>query len=201
MTESSNLEGKFVILSQATVSCGSGTIIYPPNPTAVTTYLYDDLCIFLRALYIKACLPSTSSVLQKINIKDGKRLRFSLACCKILLSGCDERDGGASHIQARGLRCYLLALCVVILNQVLEEVHSFLGLDLIHFDQVLQSKKMCRVQPGVKIRCVFKGFLGLGRYKVAVLLHREKRRLLGSIHLEYEHFALWVLICLVENLI
>lgn len=58
-----------------------------------------------------------------------------------------------------GLRWYLLALCVVILNQVLEEVHSLLGLDLIYFDQVLQRKKRSRVQPGVEIQSVFKGFL------------------------------------------
>jgi len=46
-----------------------------------------------------------------------------------------------------GLRGYLLALCVVILNQVLQEVHSFLGLDLIYFDQVLQEEERSRVQP------------------------------------------------------
>lgn len=33
----------------------------------------------------------------------------------------------------------LLALRVVILDQVLEEVHSLLGLNLVDFDQVLQS--------------------------------------------------------------
>ena len=32
---------------------------------------------------------------------------------------------------------YLLALCVVILDEVLEKVHSLLGLDLVDFDQVL----------------------------------------------------------------
>lgn len=47
---------------------------------------------------------------------------------------------------------------MVILNQVLEEVHSFLGLDLIYFDQVLQSKERCRVQLGVEIQGVFIGF-------------------------------------------
>lgn len=71
-------------------------------------------------------------------------------------------------IQA-GLRRYLLALCVVILYQVLEEVHSFLGLNLIYFDQVLQSKERSRVQPGVDIQGVFKGFFGLMRYNVAEL--------------------------------
>lgn len=71
------------------------------------------------------------------------------------------------------LRWYLLALCVVILNQVLEEIHSFLGLDLIYFDQVLQSKERSRVQPGVEIQGVFEGFFGLMRYNVAALLHRE----------------------------
>lgn len=34
----------------------------------------------------------------------------------------------------------LLALRVVILDQVLEEVHSLLGLNLVDFDQVLRSK-------------------------------------------------------------
>lgn len=62
---------------------------------------------------------------------------------------------------------------MVILNQVLEEVHSFLGLDLIYFDQVLQSKEKCRIQPGVEIQSVFKGFFGLMRNNVAELLHRE----------------------------
>lgn len=57
------------------------------------------------------------------------------------------------------LRWNLLALCVVILNQVLEEVHSLLGLDLIYFDQVLQKKERSRVQPGGEIQGVFKGFL------------------------------------------
>lgn len=33
----------------------------------------------------------------------------------------------------------LLALRVVILDQVLEQVHSLLGLNLVDFDQVLQS--------------------------------------------------------------
>lgn len=47
---------------------------------------------------------------------------------------------------------------MVILYQVLEEVHSFLGLDLIYFDQVLKSKQRNRVQPGVDIQGVFKGF-------------------------------------------
>lgn len=46
---------------------------------------------------------------------------------------------------------------MVILNQVLEEVHSFLGLDLIYFDQVLQSKETSRVQPGVELQSGFKG--------------------------------------------
>lgn len=41
---------------------------------------------------------------------------------------------------------YLLALCVVILNQVLQEVHSFLGLDLIYFDQVLKAEEKSRVR-------------------------------------------------------
>lgn len=74
---------------------------------------------------------------------------------------------------------YLLALCVVILYQVLEEVHSFLGLNLIYFDQVLQSKERSRVQPGVDIQGVFKGFFGLMRYNVAEpLLRGGKKRLL-----------------------
>lgn len=48
---------------------------------------------------------------------------------------------------------------MVILNQVLEEVHSLLGLDLIYFDQVLQKNERSRVQPGGEIQGVFKGFL------------------------------------------
>lgn len=40
-----------------------------------------------------------------------------------------------------GLRRDLLALCMVILYQVLEEVHTFFGLDLVDFDQVLQDKE------------------------------------------------------------
>lgn len=40
-----------------------------------------------------------------------------------------------------GLRRDLLALCMVILYQVLEEVHTFFGLDLVDFDQVLQNKE------------------------------------------------------------
>lgn len=30
-----------------------------------------------------------------------------------------------------------LALCMIILDEILEEIHSLLGLNLIHFDQVL----------------------------------------------------------------
>lgn len=71
---------------------------------------------------------------------------------------------------------YLLALCVVILYQVLEEVHSFLGLNLIYFDQVLQSKERSRVQPGVDIQGVFKGFFGLMRYNVAEPLLRGEKK-------------------------
>lgn len=36
---------------------------------------------------------------------------------------------------------YLLALCMIILNEVLQEVHSLLSLYLIHFDQVLFKTK------------------------------------------------------------
>lgn len=57
---------------------------------------------------------------------------------------------------SEGLRWYLLALCVVILYQVLKEVHSFLGLNLIYFDQVLQSKENSRVQYRDAIQGVFK---------------------------------------------
>ena len=65
------------------------------------------------------------------------------------LSGCDAHNGGRlTDSGSGGLRWYLLALSVVILNQVLEEVHSFLGLDLIYFDQVLQSKR--EVQSSVR---------------------------------------------------
>lgn len=35
---------------------------------------------------------------------------------------------------------------MVILNQVLQEVHSFLGLDLIYFDQVLQKEKSAAIK-------------------------------------------------------
>lgn len=77
---------------------------------------------------------------------------------KIDIKSCKDRDtsilGGGER-----LRWNLLALCVVILNQVLEEVHSLLGLDLIYFDQVLQKKERSRVQPGGEIQGVFKGFL------------------------------------------
>lgn len=49
---------------------------------------------------------------------------------------------------------------MVILYQVLEEVYSFLGLDLIHFDQVLQSTERSRVQSGADTQGAFKGFFG-----------------------------------------
>lgn len=105
--------------------------------------------------------------------------------------GVMHMTGELHTFRLGGLRWYLLALCVVILNQVLEEVHSFLGLDLIYFDQVLQSKEKSRVQPVVEIQCVFKGFLHLMRCNVAGLLHRDQRPLLSRIHLEYELCALW----------
>lgn len=68
---------------------------------------------------------------------------------------------------SEGLRWYLLALCVVILYQVLKEVHSFLGLNLIYFDQVLQSKEKSRVLYRDAIQGVFKELLWFNelRYK------------------------------------
>lgn len=81
-----------------------------------------------------------------------------------LLQGCEILVGGMRTTGERrtfsleGLRWHLLALCVVILNQVLEEVHSFLGLDLVYFDQVLQEEERCRVQPRGEIQVMFIGF-------------------------------------------
>lgn len=78
-----------------------------------------------------------------------------------MTSRAEKTETQAVFFECRGggLRWNLLALCVVILNQVLEEVHSLLGLDLIYFDQVLQKKERGRVQPGGEIQGVFKGFL------------------------------------------
>lgn len=66
--------------------------------------------------------------------------------CEILLS--EYPPGERCTFGLGRLSWYLLALCVVILNQVLQEVHSFLGLDLIYFDQVLQAEERSRVQLG-----------------------------------------------------
>lgn len=104
---------------------------------------------------------------RKLTSRAARRARditfFFLARFEMHFSvGVMRTTGGSfTHSGSGGLRWYLLALCVVILNQVLEEVHSFLGLDLIYFDQVLQSKERCRVQPGVEIQGVFKGFFCL----------------------------------------
>lgn len=43
--------------------------------------------------------------------------------------------------QNKSTKLYLLALCMIILNEVLQEVHSLLSLDLVHFDQVLFRTK------------------------------------------------------------
>lgn len=108
-----------------------------------------------------------------------------MSCFETYFSADVMLATGELHILSLGgLRWYLLALCVVILNQVLEEVHSFLGLDLIYFDQVLQSKERCRVQPGVEIQGVFKG---LNEVECGSI---EKRLQLCRRHLKYEHFAL-----------
>lgn len=137
-------------------------------------------CTYLWGLYIQLCAPARSvnhtgdRKLTSRAAKTGRGVTFFFAVFwNTFLSGCD------AHNRFRGgLGWYLLALCVVILYQVLEEVHSFLGLNLIYFDQVLQSKERSRVQPGVDIQGVFKGFFGLMRYNVAELLLRGKKRLL-----------------------
>lgn len=46
---------------------------------------------------------------------------------------------------------------MVILNQVLQEVYSFLGLDLIYFDQILQREEQGSIRG--KIQGMVKGFL------------------------------------------
>lgn len=46
---------------------------------------------------------------------------------------------------------------MVILNQVLQEVYSFLGLDLIYFDQILQREEQGSIRG--KIQSMAKGFL------------------------------------------
>lgn len=60
----SNTEQKFVILSQAAVALRfwheGRPLIYPPNPTAVRTYLYDDPHIFMRAIYTRLRAPARS---------------------------------------------------------------------------------------------------------------------------------------------
>ena len=106
---------------------------------------------------------------RKLKSRAAKReMTFSLAWCLIHFSlGLMHITGEKSGL--RGLRWYLLALCVVILDQVLEEVHPFLGLDLIDFDQVLQDKERCRVQQRVEIHIASIVF------HVAMLLGRERR--------------------------
>lgn len=57
---------------------------------------------------------------------------------------------------------HLLALRVVILDQVLEQVHSLLGLNLVDFDQVLQSddrraKVKCGEEEDLTPRLCLKG--------------------------------------------
>lgn len=86
------------------------------------------------------------------------------------------------HVEdSEGLRWYLLALCMVILYQVLEEVHSFLGLNLIYFDQVLQSKERSRVQYGDAIVCL-KNFCGLMSYDEAELMLCKKKNVYSVIN-------------------
>lgn len=59
MTGPSNAQRKFVILSLAVVKLRfwhrERPLIYPPNPPAVRTYLYDDLRIFIRVIYTTVC--------------------------------------------------------------------------------------------------------------------------------------------------
>lgn len=157
-----------------TLSCGSGT-----SSTHLFTHqtpqLSEHICMMIRAylweLYIYIfylCAPSRSMNHTgdgKLTSRAAKRWRdiqpFSLACFeKHFSAGLTHTTGSIILWSSRGLRWYLLALCVVILNQVLEEVHSLLGLDLIYFDQVLQSKEMSKVQPGGEIKCVFNRFFG-----------------------------------------
>lgn len=66
---------------------------------------------------------------------------------------CQMFNNLDSPIPVSGFQRYLLALCVIILNQVLEKVHSFLSFDLIHFDQVLKSKEKAHGSG-----CVYKTF-------------------------------------------
>lgn len=144
----------FVILSQSEVSCGSATVISllftQPDPPAVSTDPSDDLCIFMRAIYKHIC---NLWVLTCWKSKNQKRRKTSFLWIYFSECGGGELHTGVSWIHGRGLRRHLLALCVVILNQVLQEVHSFLGLDLIYFDQVLQrrGKNRCRVQKQQKV--------------------------------------------------
>lgn len=107
--------------------------------------------IYERYIYTWRCtLKIPESHMREKTDFGGRRNLFSLKYTALTQQG----RGASSR-----LRWYLLALCVVILNQVLEEVHSLLGLDLIYFDQVLQREERSRVQPGVEIQGVFKGFL------------------------------------------
>lgn len=60
-----------------------------------------------------------------------------------------HQSSGASPL---GRGRYLLALRVVILDQVLEEVHAFFGLDLVDFDQVLRKKQRGAACQGGTVR-------------------------------------------------
>lgn len=101
---------------------GSGVestqFIYPPNPGAVRTRLCEDLCIFMRAIYVFLCtLQSCDSCgSKKIDIKSctaRQRVRQQPTSFeRVSLVGVMDMPGE----RYRGLRWYLLALCVVILN-------------------------------------------------------------------------------------
>lgn len=106
--------------------------------------------------------------MQRIKKKSGSAKRerdaffAALWKCICYLGGMNTAGGGGTFTlsgSGGGLGWYLLALRVVILNQVLEQVHSFLGLDLIYFDEVLQNKESCTAQPEVKSQGVFVFFL------------------------------------------
>lgn len=86
--------------------------------------------------------------------------RFLFHVVKYYLVSVKHTAGEQCTFGLGGLWWYLLALCVVILNQVLQEVHSFLGLDLIYFDQVLQKEERSGVRSGVKIQGMLKGYNG-----------------------------------------
>lgn len=85
----------------------------------------DDLCIFIESYRLT----------RNCKIHESPRRKATSEALTFFSGVMHE-----SHDRG-GLRRDLLALCVVILYQVLEEVHTFFGLDLVDFDQVLQNKE------------------------------------------------------------